>query len=80
MSAAPMRADDDHEERREKVEARRYYDRHARDWHSWDDNEQRHYQRYIQENRRDNREFNRLRRNQQDQYFRWRHEHSDDNR
>jgi type III secretory pathway component EscR len=54
---------------------RRYYDRDARDYHRWDNNEDRAYRMYLQEQRRDYRQFHRVNRGQQQQYFRWRHDH-----
>ena len=56
---------------------RRYYDRDARDYHSWNSNEDRAYRAYLQEQRREYREFNRVKRGQQREYFRWRHGHPD---
>jgi type III secretory pathway component EscR len=56
---------------------RRYYHRDARDYHTWNNNEDRAYRLYLQEQRREYREFNRVKRNQQGQYFRWRHDHPD---
>jgi hypothetical protein len=63
------RADDrDHQERR-------YYDRDARDYHSWNGDEDRAYRAYLQEQHREYRDFHRVKRDQQREYFRWRHEH-----
>jgi hypothetical protein len=64
-----VRADDHHE--------RRYYDRGGRDYHTWNSNEDRAYRHYLEEQHREYREFHRVRRNQQQDYFRWRHTHSD---
>ena len=54
---------------------RRYYDKDVRDYHSWNGDEDRAYRVYLQEQHRDYRDFNRAKREQQRQYFRWRHEH-----
>jgi type III secretory pathway component EscR len=56
---------------------RRYYDRDARDYHSWNSSEDRAYRAYLQENRREYRDFHKVKRDQQRQYFRWRHDHPD---
>ena len=64
------RADGNHSEKR-------YYDRNGRDYHTWNSNEDRAYRAYLQEQHRDYRDFNRVKRGQQQQYFKWRHEHSD---
>lgn len=69
LAPPPVRADD-----RDRQD-RRYYDRDARDYHQWDDHEDRAYRLYLQEQHRDYREFNRVPYGQQRQYFRWRHEH-----
>ena len=56
---------------------KRYYDRDARDYHAWNGNEDRAYRAYLQEQHQNYRTFNKVNRSQQQQYFRWRHEHSD---
>lgn len=56
---------------------KRYYDRDGRDYHTWNNNEDRAYRAYLQEQHQDYREFRIVRRPQQQQYFRWRHEHPD---
>jgi hypothetical protein len=63
------RADDHHE--------RRYYDRSGHDYHTWNSNEDRAYRHYLEEQHRQYREFHTVRRSDRDQYFRWRHTHSD---
>jgi len=69
-------ADDDHRDR--KNNEQRYYDRTNRDYHQWNDNENQVYRRYLQEQHRDYREFNRNPRREQDNYWKWRHQHNDD--
>ena len=65
------RADDrNHQEKR-------YYDRDAKDYHTWNNNEDRAYRQYLGEQHRDYRDFNRTKRTQQQQYFSWRHNHDD---
>jgi hypothetical protein len=56
---------------------RRYYDRNARDYHTWNGQEDRAYRVYLGEQHRDYREFRRTKAAQQREYFRWRHEHPD---
>jgi hypothetical protein len=66
------------EERREQQEKhRRYYDRDRRDWHEWDEREDRAYRRYLQERRREYREFERQNKKEQREYWKWRHGHPD---
>ena len=75
MSAALVapvvaRAEDNHHEKR-------YYDRNGRDYHTWNNNEDRAYRQYLVEQHRDYREFHGVKRNQQQEYFSWRHTHPD---
>ena len=66
-----VRADDrNHQEKR-------YYDRSGHDYHTWNNNEDRAYRQYLEEQHRDYREFHRMRRGEQQQYFGWRHTHPD---
>ena len=56
---------------------KRYYDKSGKDYHTWNSNEDRAYRSYVQEQHQQYREFNKVNRGQQQQYFKWRHEHSD---
>jgi hypothetical protein len=56
---------------------KRYYDRSGKDYHTWNNNEDRAYRSYLQEQHQDYRDFNRVKRPQQQQYFTWRHQHPD---
>jgi len=56
---------------------KRYYDRQGKDYHTWNNNEDRAYRQYLGEQHRDYRDFHRTNRNQQQQYFNWRHTHDD---
>jgi type III secretory pathway component EscR len=56
---------------------KRYYDKSGKDYHTWNSNEDRAYRSYVQEQHQQYREFNKVNRSQQQQYFKWRHEHSD---
>jgi type III secretory pathway component EscR len=70
-----VRADDEHHE---QERAKRYYDGDKKDYHEWNEHENRAYRRWLEErHERDNREFTRLKREQQREYWRWRHEHPD---
>ena len=55
----------------------RYYDRDHRDYHEWNDREDRSYRAYLGERHRDYREFHHNNRRTQQKYWRWRHEHPD---
>ena len=56
---------------------RRYYDRDAHDYHTYDNQEDRAYRMYLEEQHREYREFRKTKRDQQRDYFRWRHNHPD---
>jgi hypothetical protein len=52
----------------------RVYDRVHRDYHTWNASEDRAYRGYLSNQRRPYRTFSRLDRNQQQDYWRWRHD------
>jgi hypothetical protein len=53
----------------------RVYDEYHSDYHYWNDGEVRAYRVWIGERHYDYREYNRLNREQQREYWAWRHEH-----
>jgi len=55
----------------------RYYDDNGRDWHDWNDNEDRAYREYLGERHRDYVEFGLLVPRDQQEYWVWRHGHPD---
>jgi len=55
----------------------RYYDDYYADYHPWNDYEARAYRGWLAERHYEYREFNRLSRDQQRDYWRWRHDHPD---
>jgi len=57
-----------------------YYDRGHRDCHAWDEHEGRAYQSWEEAQHRTHREFSSLKAREQSEYWKWRHEHSDDDR
>jgi hypothetical protein len=60
-------------------EARRVYDESRRDWHEWDDNEDRAYRQFLTERHRDYRDFFQVDVRGQRDYWTWRHSHPDRN-
>jgi hypothetical protein len=58
----------------------RVYDEPHRDYHRWDDREERAYRAYLTERRREYREFRGLDRREQEEYWSWRHDHPDRDR
>ena len=75
MMAAPSPQDRDHENRQGENN-KRYYDKHHKDYHTWDSNEDRAYQRYQTEHHQ-KRAFVELNSRQQTVYFTWRHNNPD---
>ncbi|SPE44674.1 exported hypothetical protein [Candidatus Sulfotelmatobacter sp. SbA7] len=57
-----------------------YYDRDHKDCHNWDDHESRAYQAWEEAQHRTHREFSSLKAKEQSEYWKWRHEHPDDDR
>ena len=51
----------------------RYEDRSHHDSHEWNDREDEAYRRYMKENHRSYRDFQKLSRKDQDRYWTWRH-------
>jgi hypothetical protein len=56
---------------------KRVYDRAHKDYHNWNDNEDRSYRQYLGEQHKDYRDYSKLKRNQQNEYWNWRHKHPD---
>jgi hypothetical protein len=54
----------------------RYYDDYYSDYHPWNDGEARAYRVWLGERHYEYREFNHLSREQQRDYWHWRHDHS----
>jgi hypothetical protein len=57
----------------------RVYDRNHKDYHTWDDNENRAYGQYRSENPKSAQEFSKGSKKQQSQYWNWRHANPDKN-
>lgn len=64
---------DDHDRDR----ARRYYDRDGRDYHEWNEREDKAYRQYLKEQRKRDHEFEKATRKEQRGYWKWRHTHTD---
>jgi len=69
---------DGHEQRAEG--ARTYDDAGHRDRHEWNSREDEEWNRYRGEHHIKQHDFARLKRKQQEEYWKWRHEHGDDRR
>ncbi len=76
MMAAALPQDDRNHENRQSENNRRYYDKRHKDYHNWDSNEDRSYQRYQTEHHQ-RRAFVHLNSRQQSVYWSWRHDNPD---
>jgi hypothetical protein len=55
----------------------RIYDKAHKDYHNWDDNEDRTWKLYLNNNHRKVHEFSRAKAKERAEYWKWRHEHPD---
>ena len=58
----------------------RVYDVSHQDWHYWDDREETSYRQYVKTQRQEYREFAFRSRVQQNDYWKWRHDHGGNSR
>jgi hypothetical protein len=58
----------------------RVYDKQHKDYHNWDDRENRAWGQYLSENHRDSHEYSKSKKKEQSQYWNWRHAHPDDHK
>lgn len=72
---------DDHD-RDDHAKNQRIYDRDHKDYHNWNQDEDRNYRQWYTESHRDKeyREYNRLNKHDQEAYWNWRHQHGDHDR
>ena len=75
VNAVARPQDDRDRERHDERAERRVYDREHRDYHSWNDREDSTYRRWLEERHEGYRDFNRLKRREQRDYWNWRHSH-----
>ena len=76
--AAPQHGDRDDRDRRELRNEQRVYDPAHRDYHNWNDQEERRYREYLDEHHMRTRAYSQLSTRQQRNYWQWRHEHERD--
>jgi hypothetical protein len=55
----------------------RFYDRQHKDYHNWDDNENRSWGVFLTQNHKRSHEFSRANKREQSNYWNWRHNHPD---
>jgi len=59
---------------------KRYYDRSHKDYHEWNSNEDQRYREYLNEHHKEYHDFAKAKRREQEDYWKWRHEHQDNDR
>ena len=57
----------------------RVYDRQHKDYHNWDDNENRAWGQYLTQNHKNSHEFSKANKREQSKYWNYRHSHPDNN-
>jgi ribulose kinase len=70
----------DQQDRRQSQQIRSYQDKAHNDSHQWDSREDQTYRRYLQEKQRSYRDFTRVGKREQNNYWNWRHTHPDNDR
>jgi Ni/Co efflux regulator RcnB len=78
--AVSAQSRDQQDRRQTNQQIRRYQDKAHNDSHQWDDREDQTYRRYLQEQRKDYRDFSRVGKRGQNNYWNWRHIHGVDDR
>jgi hypothetical protein len=73
VPAGSLRADDKDRDKKE----RSYRDKKHNDEHHWDDREDKAFRMYTEQNHRRYKDFHSLRERDQQDYWNWRHDHSD---
>lgn len=61
-------------------QSRRYEDKAHKDSHEWNADEDQAYRRYLQEHHKKNHDFAKAKKSEQNDYWNWRHTHSDNDR
>jgi hypothetical protein len=71
---------DDKHDRDDRAKNQRVYDRNHKDYHAWNDDEDRNYRQWYTQkyNGREYREYNRLNKKDQAAYWNWRHQNGND--
>ena len=58
----------------------RVYDKDHKEYHNWDDNENRAWNQYLSENHKQPHDFKKAKKSEQSQYWNWRHDHQDNDK
>ncbi len=67
----------DHDHDHDRDQHHRYYDKHHRDYHEFDDRERRAWRIYARQQRHANWEWEQANERRRQRYWDWRHNHSD---
>jgi hypothetical protein len=70
---APLIMADDHDKKR-------YYDKTRKDYHEWNENEDRNYKLFLNERHAPIHDWKKAKSREQQEYWKWRHEHPDERR
>jgi hypothetical protein len=79
-AAISAQSHDQQDRRQNTQQVRRYEDRAHNDSHQWDAGKDQAYRRYLQDQGRAYRDFSRVSRREQNNYWNWRHTHPDNDR
>ena len=63
-----------------KIKVGKVYDRDHKDYHDWDDREDKAYRGYLVDNHQEYRPYAKMKRQDQSHYWAWRHSHPDEHR
>jgi hypothetical protein len=63
-----------------ELDNHRYYDKNHKDYHQWNENEERSYGIFLNENHIQVHVFSKAKPAEQQQYWNWRHQHPDEKR
>lgn len=79
MNAVPKPQDNGRQEEHHRYDNdhNRFYDSHHKDYHNWNDNEDRSFRVYLGEKHREYHPFVELKVKEQNAYWNWRHHHPD---
>ena len=61
----------------EDHDRKRVYDKDHKDYHNWDDKENRAWGQFLTENHRESHEYAKSNKKEQSEYWNWRHSHPD---
>jgi hypothetical protein len=68
------------QDRQDRQQEHRMYDSAHRDYHNWNTDEDQRYREFMKEHHRKYRDFSRLSKRQQNEYWQWRHDHDTNER